>query len=438
MGTKQSSARQVKATRTTRSKRVPQTRLARPLHKRILLHPLTVFVLLCVGVLVFGATFHTKAESYNVTATVPAVPPASAAVLTLPWQGQHVSAIPFTAQGRCPDQTYVKLYRNNAFSGAVQCSSQSFSIQTHLAAGANQIEAKVYSITDQPGPPSAAVTMYLDDITTPAQPTPTSPPTELHVSQVDAQGFQQGGAQRVSTIPTVSGFAPPYATIIVTFHSVVSTCKTQADNEGRWSCTLDHALEPGIHTVEIMATTQNGQQLVFPSFTIQAVPSLASLLRKLNSNPLSIITEYSFVARRVGQHFDCTMRVSGGTGPYFITVDWGDGQTSTLNTSEAGPIAVSHIYQKSKQYVLHTTVRDHAGQTATMQTSAVILSKNVGFASVTAGQGWLPQLLTNMRAWLWVVWPTYALTIFMAISFWLGEREEYRRLARTKRARATR
>ena len=90
---------------------------SRPLHKRILLHPFSVMVLLCAGVLILGSTFHGAADSYSVTAEVHAAPPTSSALITSLVDQQHLSGRPIAVDGTCPPSTYVKLYRSASFSG---------------------------------------------------------------------------------------------------------------------------------------------------------------------------------------------------------------------------------------------------------------------------------------------------------------------------------
>ncbi len=60
---------------------------ARPLHKKILLHPVTVFFLLCSVVLIAGLTYQVLADSYTVTGKVPAPPLTQGSDITQPSDG---------------------------------------------------------------------------------------------------------------------------------------------------------------------------------------------------------------------------------------------------------------------------------------------------------------------------------------------------------------
>ncbi len=144
----------------------------RPLHKRVALHPLSIFLVLCAGVLIVASTWRAGADTLEVTAKVPAPLPAGPAIITSPHDQDHLTETPITVAGTCPDNTYVKLYRDDVFSGVSQCVGGHFSISTSLADGANKLQAKVYNITDDEGPASAPIIVYYDR---PVTPTPSAP-----------------------------------------------------------------------------------------------------------------------------------------------------------------------------------------------------------------------------------------------------------------------
>jgi hypothetical protein len=150
-------------------------RSERPLHKRLALHPLSIFVMLCAGVLIAASTWRASADTIEVGAKVAAPLPTAPAVITSPHNQQHVTEAPIDVVGTCPDNSYVELYREDAFSGVAQCESGSFTIQTSLSDGGNQLQVKVYNITDDEGPTSPAITAYYDQAAaSPNAPIPSS------------------------------------------------------------------------------------------------------------------------------------------------------------------------------------------------------------------------------------------------------------------------
>jgi hypothetical protein len=131
--------------------------------------PFITFILLSIGVLLLGWTFQTEADNIHVTAKVSASLPAGPAVITSPGDGTRFSDVPITVSGTCPIDTYVKIYRNDFFSGTAVCTVDgNFSLDTDLFPGANKLEAKVFNLTDDEGPQSTPITVYYD---VPEQPT---------------------------------------------------------------------------------------------------------------------------------------------------------------------------------------------------------------------------------------------------------------------------
>jgi hypothetical protein len=254
----------------------------RRLHKRFLLHPITAFGLLCLGVFIVGMTIKVTASSYQVAARVPAAPLTEGSVISSPVDGATVTAVPITVIGTCPTDSYVKLIRNGVFSGVAWCDNGGFSIQTDLSVGENSLVAQDYNITDDAGPAS-------------------------------------GGILITYTLPVVG-----------------KTGGTTGSN----------------------------------------VPNGSTS----NSLPLLITADFSFHAFDLGSKFSWPLQISGGKAPYSVT---------------------------------------------TLQIAALIRAR--GAAGFTTKQGTPISsigLITRIQQWLWLIWPAYTVTILMAVSFWLGERQE--------------
>jgi hypothetical protein len=125
--------------------------------RRLLLHPSATFGLLIVGVCLIGMSIHALASDFSVHAVVAAQPLTEGSVITVPNDGAVFSKSPITVSGTCPDESYVKLFRNSAFSGVAICNNGSFSIQTDLFEGRNNLQAQDYNITDAAGPVTEVV-----------------------------------------------------------------------------------------------------------------------------------------------------------------------------------------------------------------------------------------------------------------------------------------
>ncbi|HSW98817.1 MAG TPA: hypothetical protein VLF71_03190 [Candidatus Saccharimonadales bacterium] len=422
-------------------------RAGRPLHKRALVHPFTVMVLLCVGVLIAGTVARSLAASYTVTATVPAPLPATPATIATPFASQHLVTNLTLVKGACPPQSYVKVSTNGLMGGVAQCTANAYQVQTSLVGGANQLSAQVYSLTDAPGPPGTPLTVYYDEVTGSTTPTdtpvtvtgqppvvPASVPAALSVTNVERGGYRHGQTPRTSTNPTVSGYAPPLAKMTVTFHSDPETCLTQADDTGYWRCTLDRSLPAGEHHVDVLALTTSGQTLTFPTFQITVDPTIPDILAAPGADPLVLRSDYRYQVYAGHQSVDLNIGVTGGTLPYSITTDWGDGTTTKLTRTDTSPFTTSHTYGTpsgaNKNYAVLVRATDAAHAVSVVQLSAVIKGDGIALlASNTAAGG----LLDTMHHWLPLIVPAYIVVVLMAIGYYLGEREEYRLLASQKR-----
>ena len=394
-------------------------------------------VLLCAGVLIAGTAIRGFAVSYNVTATVPAPLPTSAATITSPAASQHLTTNVASVVGSCPAQSYVKLSRNGNLSGVSQCTSNSYQIQTSLTGGTNQLAAQVYSLTDSPGPVGSPVTVYYDEIIPEIIPVtpPASTPTTLTVTNVEKAGYKQGRSSRSSTNPTVSGYAPPFSSMTITFHSDPQTCITQADATGWWTCTLDATLPAGQHRVDVVAVTSDGQRLVFPSFQITVDDELPDLLKPASAgDPLLLRADYHYEVHLGRQAVDLALGITGGTQPYAIATDWGDGTTTKLTRADTSPFTVSHTYDTpsgpNKNYTVLVHATDAQGGTSLMQLSVVVKGDGL---TLLAGGTTVGNFLDDIQHWLWIIMPAYVVVVLMAIGYYLGEREEYRQLAFNKK-----
>jgi hypothetical protein len=195
----------------------------------ILPWPLITFILLAIGVLLVGWTFQATADDIHVSAKVSAPLPSGPAVITSPGDGSRFTSVPITVSGTCPTDTYVKIYRNNFFSGTAMCTTDgNFTLDIDLFPGQNKLEPKIFNLTDDEGPSSMPVTVFYD---VPQQPTggssgngnaPAQPPagTSAPVAATSAspftiksdfayRGYKVG--QSIEWTFEANGGVPPYA-----------------------------------------------------------------------------------------------------------------------------------------------------------------------------------------------------------------------------------
>lgn len=405
-------------------------RKRRPIHKRILLHPVSIFMMLCVGVFLVGWTIRTFAENITVTASVLAPLPAKPATIIKPIQQLHVTTSLITVSGTCPTNSYVKLFNNSIFSGTAICSNAvtTYSIITNLNPGTNLLLVRVFNITNNEGPQSTAVTVHYDTPKQAPASTPSKTPTTLSIYSLDSVSTTQGITSRVSVSPTVRGTAPPYSLITVTFHSTPVTCTTYSDAYGNWSCTLDQQLPYGTHTVEYSAVTPSGEQLTSPSHSMIATNYIAPLQQAENLTiPFVINYTYRYQVYASDKQYTWDLSLSNGTAPYALTITWGDGNSSTVVRNNTDAFQVNHTYEllntTSAYHNIVIKAVDSVGTITNMQLPALVTLN--GAQPDTAKPSLHSSIINFVKKWVWLIWPTYAVVLLMTTSFWLGEREEY-------------
>lgn len=257
----------------------------RPLHKKLLLHPVNILILLCAGVLLIGATFQSHAADLDISATVPAPLPTGPALITSPSDQSHFTDPTLTVIGTCPNDSYVKLYNNDRFSGVSQCNGGTFSIQTSLTLGANLLQAKVFNITDNEGPASSPITVYYNPPVTPQPPaqntpsdgTPTQqevdlpqlpPPQLAATSDYHYQTLYPG--EKWSWNISIAGGAGPYKITIVWGDGTTTTLGPSGDT----NYTLTHIYQAaGTYHPLITITDQSGQTVILQMLAIVKPPA---------------------------------------------------------------------------------------------------------------------------------------------------------------------
>lgn len=117
--------------------------------------------------------------------------------------------------------------------------------------------------------------------------------------------------------------------------------------------------------------------------------------------------------------------VTGGTGPYAISVDWGDGQSSLASVQTPGEFNIRHSYSSSGVYTIIVKATDSEGATAYLQLVGVANGALASQTSASSDDG----LSTTSPVSNNVTWQLFTIVLPLMIStFWLGRRYELRRI----------
>lgn len=135
---------------------------------------------------------------------------------------------------------------------------------------------------------------------------------------------------------------------------------------------------------------------------------------------ITLTSNYGRRAANPGSTLSWPLLLSGGTGPYAFSIDWGDGKPAELKSQAlSGEVDISHVYDKSGIYHVIVKVTDSNGVSAFIQLVAIAngTPTNTGSASGTSKGG--TTIVTR------VVWfPAVVGLVLLAPTYWLGRRSE--------------
>ncbi len=114
--------------------------------------------------------------------------------------------------------------------------------------------------------------------------------------------------------------------------------------------------------------------------------------------------------------------LSGGVGPYAVSIDWGDGTNDIISLDSTGNFNLDHKYEQPGTYKTTVKAAGSEGDTAFLQLVSVsngLLQGNLNDISTAQ------QVITRR---IFVLWPLYIMIGFVITSFWLGRKDELRRI----------
>jgi hypothetical protein len=140
---------------------------------------------------------------------------------------------------------------------------------------------------------------------------------------------------------------------------------------------------------------------------------------------LSLTSPYARKGANPGVEIIWPIVINGGTGPYAISVDWGDGKGQDLMSQPfAGTFNIKHTYQSAGIYTVIIKATDKNGLTAYLQLVGQANGQASGSTSSSSGNNGVIVILK-------VLWIPAALMIpLIILSFWLGRRYELLALRR--------
>lgn len=139
-------------------------------------------------------------------------------------------------------------------------------------------------------------------------------------------------------------------------------------------------------------------------------------------NRVSLSSSYAKRGANPGEKLTWPIILSGGNGPYAISIDWGDGSRPDLISRQfPGTFNISHVYKSAGIYNILIRATDKNGEVAFLQLVGV------GNGEVS-GKNTNTTQIKQITKVLW--WPALFLIPLALIAFWLGRKHEITSLRR--------
>jgi hypothetical protein len=134
---------------------------------------------------------------------------------------------------------------------------------------------------------------------------------------------------------------------------------------------------------------------------------------------ITLTSNYGRRAANPGDTLTWPLLLSGGTGPYAFSIDWGDGSKPQLKSQAlAGEVEISHVYDQAGIYHVTIRVTDVNGVTAFLQIVAVANGKVTTVGSSDTGKK--ETIIVTKVVWL----PAIITVLLLLPAYWLGRRSE--------------
>ncbi|MDQ3065362.1 MAG: PKD domain-containing protein [bacterium] len=136
---------------------------------------------------------------------------------------------------------------------------------------------------------------------------------------------------------------------------------------------------------------------------------------------ITLTTNFARRGADPGKNLVWPITLSGGRGPYAISIDWGDGKTDLLTRNAAGTFDINHIYERPGIYRVLVKGTDADGESAFLQLVGV------GNGSINTALEDLNDQPTVIKTR--VLWqPALLLFPLLLTSFWLGKRYQLKKV----------
>lgn len=235
---------------------------------------------------------------------------------------------------------------------------------------------------------------------------PGPPPSQAPTIDIPRSG------QSFSTIPiTVSGLCPAN-TLVEIYKNNVFAGSAQC-NGGSYSLQID--LFDGRN--DLIARAYDALNQASPDSNTVTVNFASGI--STGTSRITLTTEFAKRGANPGSILDWPVTLSGGSGPYAISIDWGDNTNPDLISQPTpGNLTFTHTYKQSGVYKVTIKATDVNGNSAFLQLVAV-----ANGPVQQAGTNNKNSIVTQQQTKV-LLWPIIVLFVLTVSTFWLGRKHQ--------------
>ena len=230
--------------------------------------------------------------------------------------------------------------------------------------------------------------------------------------------------QQFATTPiTVGGNCPVY-TLVEIYKNSIFAGSTPCNSNGTYSVQIDLLYgQNALTATDYDVLNQAGpvSNVVAVSYNAQAPPIVSSANVNFSGAQLLLIADAIYRGVFPGQQLNVPITILGGVAPFALNVEWGDNTNQVLPSSNNTTVNATHAYTKPGTYKITIQGSDSQGRIAFLSVAAVVNGQPAATPSSTIGGPTTNKLL--------ILWPMYAISATLVVSFWLGEKREKHILA---------
>lgn len=217
----------------------------------------------------------------------------------------------------------------------------------------------------------------------------------------------------------VSGTCP-LNTVVQIYKNDIFAGSSICSSEGQFSSSIDLLFGENKLVARVFdALNQAGPNSTETVVNYDALPTQTDPTTVLDfgGQQLLLNTDAVFRGTFPKQELTIPVEIIGGSPPYAVNVQWGDATNKVVSRDTAIPFTAGHSYSKAGTYQISLQASDAKGRVAFLTVAAIVNGQpeTTGTASIVGSMS------GNV---LIALWPLYASSVAIVISFWLGERRE--------------